>query len=545
MKFGIIGLALLSLGAIASVHAETFFEDGFADGEGWKQRWTNSAHRDDLGRFNVTAGKWHSNPIASQGLQTVDDARFYAISAPFNKVFDNTGKDLVVQFSVKHEQDIDCGGGYVKLLPPQFNPEKFNGDTAYNIMFGPDICGSSTRVHVIFNYKGTNHLLKREISAPTDELTHFYTLIVRPDQTYTVLIDNEEKQTGSLLEDWEMLPPKEIDDPSDKKPADWVDNATIEDPEDKKPEDWDQPETIPDPDAKKPEDWDDDMDGDWEPPVITNPDYKGEWKPRQIPNPAYKGEWKPRRIANPEFVEDKSLYAYNTSAIGIDIWQVKSGTIFDDFLVTDNAEEAKKAFEKAWRKEAELQAKEKFEEAEDAARAANGAQDEAEEKSESEDADEDVPVLNFGDLDGNVGEETAVDLEGEVKLDKEAKGAKSDVKEEVKEKEVLEPEEVKEEKAETVKEEKSEEAKEEKREEPLEEKQEEVPEKKEEEAAEVSKQEQAEEPVSEEVEKTDPSASEEELRKELEELKRKLAEISVKLSERPKSTGHKHIKDEL
>lgn len=40
------------------------------------------------------------------------------------------------------------------------------------------------------------------------------------------------------------------------------------------PQDWDQPETIPDPDAKKPDDWDEDMDGEWEPPMITNPEFK-------------------------------------------------------------------------------------------------------------------------------------------------------------------------------------------------------------------------------------------------------------------------------
>ena len=39
-------------------------------------------------------------------------------------------------------------------------------------------------------------------------------------------------------------------------------------------QDWDKPEHIPDPDAKKPEDWDEEMDGEWEPPVIQNPEYK-------------------------------------------------------------------------------------------------------------------------------------------------------------------------------------------------------------------------------------------------------------------------------
>merc|ERR1711962_1718592 len=59
----------------------------------------------------------------------------------------------------------------------------------------------------------------------------------------------------------------------------------MDDPEDSKPEDWDQPEHVADPDATKPEDWDDEMDGEWEPPMIDNPEYKGEWKPRQIDNP--------------------------------------------------------------------------------------------------------------------------------------------------------------------------------------------------------------------------------------------------------------------
>ena len=47
-------------------------------------------------------------------IQTSQDARFYAASASFDK-FSNADKTLVVQFTVKHEQKIDCGGGYVKV----------------------------------------------------------------------------------------------------------------------------------------------------------------------------------------------------------------------------------------------------------------------------------------------------------------------------------------------------------------------------------------------------------------------------------------------
>ena len=48
------------------------------------------------------------------GLKTTQDAKFYATSASFDK-FSNEGKTLVIQFTVKHEQKIDCGGGYVKV----------------------------------------------------------------------------------------------------------------------------------------------------------------------------------------------------------------------------------------------------------------------------------------------------------------------------------------------------------------------------------------------------------------------------------------------
>ena len=62
-----------------------------------------------------------------------------------------------------------------------------HGDSPYNIMFGPDVCGPGTRkVHVIFNYKGTNHLIKKNIPCKFDTESHLYTLIVNPDQTYEV-----------------------------------------------------------------------------------------------------------------------------------------------------------------------------------------------------------------------------------------------------------------------------------------------------------------------------------------------------------------------
>jgi hypothetical protein len=163
-----------------------------------------------------------------------------------------------------------------------------------------------------------------------------------------MFIDNKSAKNGSLLEDFSpsVNPEKEIDDPKDKKPEDWVEQARIPDPEATKPEDWDEdqpyevvdteaekpddwledePSTIADPEAEKPEDWDDEEDGDWIPPQVPNPKceeasgcgpwsppmkkndlYKGKWTAPYIDNPAYKGVWAPRKIANPDYFEDKT-----------------------------------------------------------------------------------------------------------------------------------------------------------------------------------------------------------------------------------------------
>jgi len=344
MKFNLVFAVLLGLIAFAS--AKVYFSESFD--KDWEKRWVKSSFKESegtQGKWEVSAGKFFGDAEADKGLRTTEDARFYQITAAFPE-FSNKGKDLILQYSVKHEQNIDCGGGYIKILPAEgVDQPKFHGDTPYNIMFGPDICGSSTkRVHLIFNYKGTNHLLKKDVKCESDQFTHLYTLILHPDNTYEIQIDEKEVAKGSLKEDWDMLPAKEIKDPKASKPEDWVDEKMIPDPTDKKPEGWDDiPKEIPDPAATKPEDWDDELDGEWERPTIDNPEYKGEWQPKLIDNPEYKGEWVHPLVPNPDYFDDDSLYLYNSNKyVGFEVWQVKAGTIFDNILVTDDAAEAAK-----------------------------------------------------------------------------------------------------------------------------------------------------------------------------------------------------------
>jgi calreticulin len=122
-----------------------------------------------------------------------------------------------------------------------------------------------------------------------------------------------------------------------------------------------------------------------------------------IPNPAYKGPWIHPEIDNPEYKEDNELYhiCKSCGGVGLEIWQVKSGTIFDDFIVTDSIEEAnafaKETFEA--KKDAEKKA---FDALEDAKKAEEERTRKAEEekrkaaeadKEEDEDEDEDKDEL--------------------------------------------------------------------------------------------------------------------------------------------------------
>ncbi|CAM9113176.1 unnamed protein product [Discosporangium mesarthrocarpum] len=221
-------------------------------------------------------------------------------------------------------------------------------------MFGPDRCGTSNaRTHVIFNYppKGENLLIKKDVNMEKDQMSHLYTLHVKADGSYEVMIDQQSVRSGNLEDDWDFLPPKKIEDPNESKPEDWVDEKKIPDPEDVKPDGYDDiPAETPDPSAEKPEDWDEEEDGEWEPPMIKNPDYKGEWKPRMIDNPDYKGAWVHPMVDNPDYAPDSNLHkrCNGCTHIGFELWQVKSGTVFDDIIVTDSLAEAQKFAEETW-----------------------------------------------------------------------------------------------------------------------------------------------------------------------------------------------------
>ncbi|CAH7667995.1 Calreticulin family-domain-containing protein [Phakopsora pachyrhizi] len=368
----------------------------------WSSRWSPSEATKQTSTGGETfsyVGKWEveeptvlAGMDGDTGLVVKTPAAHHAISVPFSKTLDNTGKTLVVQYEVKLQNGLECGGAYMKLLkesPTGIQAQEFSDKTEYSIMFGPDRCGATNKVHFIFRHKNPKtgeyeeKHLKNPPSIKNTKTTALYTLIVRPDQTFTIKINDEEAAKGSLLEDFDppVNPPAEIEDPKDKKPEDWVDESKIVDPDAKKPDDWDEdaprdipdedaekpagwldnePLTIPDPDAEKPDEWDDEEDGDWVAPAVpnpkcadapgcgewvrpskSNPAYKGKWSAPMIDNPAYKGIWAPRKIPNPNYFEDKTPSSFEPMAgIGIELWTMQENILFDNIYVGHSEEDA-------------------------------------------------------------------------------------------------------------------------------------------------------------------------------------------------------------
>jgi calnexin len=86
-----------------------------------------------------------------------------------------------------------------------WTPSDFNNESPYSIMFGPDKCGSTNKVHFIFRHKNpkTGKYVEHHLTNPpmiiNDKLSHVYTAVIYPDHTLKILIDGEEKKTANLL----------------------------------------------------------------------------------------------------------------------------------------------------------------------------------------------------------------------------------------------------------------------------------------------------------------------------------------------------------
>ena len=377
-----------------SLRSKFIFSETFDDGDVFESgRWIKSQHEKYEGQpvmvkgLNDAAESMKTN----KGLELTQENKFYGVSSPF--AFDFKGKDIIVQYEFNAEK-FECGGAYIKL--PRVGPEvqfaDLNADAPYSIMFGPDKCGSNSKVHFIVQYLNpvTQEWEEKHLVDPplpladrSNRKTHLYTLHIKTDSSFEIFIDKESVKTGSLLTDMEppINPPQHIDDPTDFKPEDWVDTAEIPDPSVHKPEDWDEdaplmiddleevmpsdwqleePLMIADPEAARPEDWDDEEDGLWEAPQVPNPvcatsgcglwtqpqkknpAYQGPWSAPLIANPLYKGEWAPKQIPNPVyFVHENPVdHLAPMDGVFLEVWTTNNAFHFDNFVFGYSLEDA-------------------------------------------------------------------------------------------------------------------------------------------------------------------------------------------------------------
>ena len=331
-----------------------------------------------------------------KGLSLTQEMKYYGVSSKFPKTLHNAdGGDIVLQYELKLEETLLCGGAYIKMprVDGGGNLKKMNSETPYTIMFGPDKCGEDNdKVHFILQHQNpfTREWEEKHYKAPppikTDQLTHLYTLaIYGATNRFEIFIDKQSVRSGSFFDDMvpPMSAPKFVNDQSDIKPATWEDRTQVQDMTAVKPDSWDEsiprfmpapahvmpqgwleeePAYVEDPVAEKPEDWDDEEDGLWECPEvpnpvcelattpgcgkwnprrIPNPDYVGPWEPPLVDNPTYQGVWVPKQIPNPYYYEESHpAIVAPMSGIAVEVWTTSAGIHFDNFLITRSVEAA-------------------------------------------------------------------------------------------------------------------------------------------------------------------------------------------------------------
>ncbi|KAI1287330.1 Calnexin [Halotydeus destructor] len=381
-----------------------FLYEHFDERDAYNAKWiTSKVAKSESDQDRKYDGEWnlaesHSRVKGDGCLLLENRARHHAIGARLSRPFVfKEEKGLVVQYEFQFRNGQECGGAYIKLLAsPSGELSKLDDKTPYSIMFGPDKCGNDHKVHFIFMHRNPKNGTLREIhwrkatgvhkleEAVKDGKWHLLRLHIRSDNTFDVQFDKKSVGKGSLFDEFNpsVNPPREIDDPSDRKPEEWDEREKIPDPDAKKPGDWDEneprkivdpkavmpadwleeePEMVSDPEASKPSDWDPEMDGEWEPPLVANPKcasvsgcgkwsaplidnalYRGKWKPPLIDNPNYKGKWSPRKIHNPEFFDDSNPFSRlrNIDSVAFELWTISDGIAFDNVLVTNNIDVA-------------------------------------------------------------------------------------------------------------------------------------------------------------------------------------------------------------
>ncbi|QFZ30068.1 putative calnexin protein [Clavispora lusitaniae] len=391
---GVYGIAFEPYN-VSSLSKSSFFEqfdyDSVQSSHWVPSRGEKSDGSRYLGEWAVEEPTVYPGFAGDRALVMKSEAAYYAISRRLDTPLKTAKSDVVLQFEVKFQDGITCGGAYVKLVTDASDQDHFSDRTPFEIMFGPDLCGSSNRVLFIVKTQVGSEVVESRIRTPPmareNRLSNLYTLVLRKNYDVEIRINGDVAKASNLFTPHFMVPPlsepEYIEDAEATKPDDWDDRRFVEDETAHKPDNWDsdhgamwipnpdiekpagwnddetQPEYIRDPEAEKPQDWDETEDGEWkaplirnplclygcghwEAPKIVNPNYKGAWVPPQIPNPNYQGEWIPPKMKNPAYTGKNEIDFSPVEALGIEVWSMQAGVSFDNIYLGHSVKEAQK-----------------------------------------------------------------------------------------------------------------------------------------------------------------------------------------------------------
>ena len=112
---------LVTLITAATVYLDERFD------EDWEMRWITSKSKDKLGEWEFVQGLEDYGHPEMKGLRTVTDAGYYAISRKLDKPLSMLQQTTVLQYTVKFDNDPDCGAAFMKLFPSSFSPVTLRG----------------------------------------------------------------------------------------------------------------------------------------------------------------------------------------------------------------------------------------------------------------------------------------------------------------------------------------------------------------------------------------------------------------------------------
>ncbi|XP_052005301.1 calnexin isoform X2 [Xyrauchen texanus] len=280
--------------------------------------------------------------LGNKGLVLKSPGRHHAIAAYLQKAYQFKDKVLCLQYEVLFQKRVDCGGAYIKLLShsDDLRLSQFSDATPYTIMFGPDKCGRTHKVHFIYRLwnpiTGTyeeKHARQPEMDLSdyfVDHRSHLYTLNLYPNNTFEILIDLTLINNGSLLEDMDSPATSEKEN-AEETTAVLVDRSQ---------------RSVP---RFEQHDGSNDVDGECSAfteasdcelltlnPASNKPKKKSSSSPDDKGN---KGE---------HFEDAQPLRLSPVTAVGFELWSLTGDVMFDNILLCDNLEVASHWTKDTW-----------------------------------------------------------------------------------------------------------------------------------------------------------------------------------------------------